>query len=124
LINILLYFQQQQKISFLSAVNFSVSSLFLEQNQIIKEPHKNIQIKTDEIPDWKKNVVVVPVQTTIEDLKKTHRLVKDGFYVSQRIYVEKMPEKYTIEPIKTKRTGGRDLETGILVIIGWMIILY
>ena len=53
-----------------------------------------------------------PVATTIEDLKKSHKLVNDGFYVSHRIYVEKMPEKYTIEPIKTRKTGGRDIETG------------
>ncbi len=52
--------------------------------------------------------------TTIDDLKNSHRLVKDGFYVSHRIYVEKIPEKYTIEPIKTKKTGGRDIETGSL----------
>lgn len=52
--------------------------------------------------------------TTIDDLKNSHRLVKDGFYVSHRIYVEKIPEKYTVEPIKTKKTGGRDIETGIL----------
>ena len=50
--------------------------------------------------------------TTIEDLKESHKLVNDGFYVSHRIYVEKMPEKYTIEPIKTRKTGGRDIETG------------
>jgi hypothetical protein len=52
------------------------------------------------------------VATTIEDLKKSHKLVNDGFYVSHRIYVEKIPEKYTIEPIKTRKTGGRDIETG------------
>lgn len=62
--------------------------------------------------EWKKNVVVVPVQTTVEDLKNTHRLVKDGFYISHRAYVEKLPEKYTIEPILTRRTGGYDIETG------------
>ena len=63
------------------------------------------------ISEWKKNVVVQPIATTIEDLKKNHRLVKDGFYVSHRIFVEKIPEKYTIEPIKTKKTGGYDIET-------------
>lgn len=61
--------------------------------------------------DWKKNVVVVPVQTTPEDLKRTHRKCKDGFYVSHRSYVDKMPEQYTIEPILTKRTGGYNVET-------------
>jgi hypothetical protein len=65
--------------------------------------------------EWKKNVVVVPIATTVDDLKKTHKLVKDGFYVSHRIYVEKMPEKYTIEPIPTRRTGGYDIETSTLI---------
>ncbi len=57
-------------------------------------------------------MVVVPIATTVDDLKRTHPLVKDGFYVSHRIYVEKMPEKYTIDPIPTRRTGGYDIETG------------
>lgn len=64
-----------------------------------------------DVPEWKRNVVVVPVQTTIEDLKRTHRKCKEGFYVSHRSYIDKMPEKYTIEPILTKRTGGYDIET-------------
>ena len=34
--------------------------------------------------------------------------------MSHKLFVEKAPEKYTIEPFKTKRTGGRDFETGIL----------
>ncbi|CAF0838939.1 unnamed protein product [Brachionus calyciflorus] len=73
----------------------------------------NQQAVTDDSQpiEWKKDVVVMPVKTTIEDLKNTHRLVKDGFYVSHRIYVEKMPEKYTTEPIPTRRTGGYDIET-------------
>jgi hypothetical protein len=68
--------------------------------------------------EWKKNVVVVPVQTTIEDLKKSHRLVKDGFYISHRAWVEKTPEKYTVEPIRTRRTGGRDIETSKICLKG------
>ena len=68
------------------------------------------------ISEWKKNVVIMPVQTTPEDLKRNHKLTEEGFYVSHRIYVEKMPEKYTIEPFKTRRTGGYDIETGILQI--------
>lgn len=69
-------------------------------------------IQKDEDSEWKKNVVVVPVQTTIDDLKRTHRKCKNGFYVSHRSYVDKMPQKYSIEPILTKRTGGYDIETG------------
>jgi hypothetical protein len=61
--------------------------------------------------DWKRNVVVVPVQTTPDDLLRTHRKCKDGFYVSHRSYVEKTPEKYTLEPILLKRTGGYNIET-------------
>jgi hypothetical protein len=69
-------------------------------------------VKKSNLVSWKKDVVVVPVQTTVEDLKKSHKLVGDGFYISHRSYIEKMPEKYTIEPIKTRRTGGYDIETG------------
>lgn len=72
---------------------------------------KSTETKTIQ-SEWKKDVVVVPVQTTIEDLKSTHRPVKDGFYISHRSYVEKTPEAYTIEPILTRRTGGYDIETG------------
>lgn len=64
-----------------------------------------------QVSEWKKNVVVVPVQTTKEDLERIHRKVGDGFYLSHRSYIEKTPEKYTIEPIKTRRTGGYDIET-------------
>lgn len=31
--------------------------------------------------------------------------------MSHRAYVEKIPEKYTIEPVKVKKTGGYDIET-------------
>lgn len=82
------------------------SSTFIQYQQ----PGTTSQTE-QELIDWKKNVIVVPVQTTIDDIKKTHKLVKDGFYVSHRIYVEKMPEKYTTDPIPTKRTGGYDIET-------------
>jgi hypothetical protein len=61
--------------------------------------------------EWKKNVVCIPVQTTIEDLKNSHIPVKNGFYISHRLYVDELPEKYTVEPFKTKRTGGYDVET-------------
>ena len=71
--------------------------------------------------DWKKNVVVVPVQTTAEDLLRTHRKCKDGFYVSHRVYVEKTPEKYTIEPILLKRTGGYNIETSIIAFLNQLI---
>ena len=54
----------------------------------------------------------MPVQTNGDDLRRTHRTIRDGFYVSHRIYIDKVPEKYTIEPMKTLRTGGRNLETG------------
>lgn len=60
---------------------------------------------------WKKNVVVVPIHTTTEDLLRTHRKCKKGFYVSHRSYIEQVPEKYTTEPILTRRTGGYDVET-------------
>jgi large subunit ribosomal protein L2 len=73
---------------------------------------KNEVISSTIQSEWKKDVVVVPVQTTIEDLKKTHRLLKDGMYISHRTYIDKLPDKYTIEPIPTKRTGGYDIETG------------
>ncbi len=60
---------------------------------------------------WKENVVVQPIQTTVEDLKRTHRKCNDGIYISHRSYLEKLPETYTIEPILTRRTGGYDIET-------------
>lgn len=103
-----------QKCELNRVVLFSLSSIVAEQqsNQT-KEPYR---VQTYPEPcEWKKGVVVVPVQTSVEDLKRTHRLVGDGFYVNHRIYVEKMPENYTTEPIKTKRTGGYDVETSNLL---------
>ena len=64
------------------------------------------------VAEWKKNVVVQEIQTTKEDLLRKHKNLKDGFYISHRLYIDKTPEKYTIEPFKTKRTGGKDVETG------------
>ena len=59
--------------------------------------------------DWKKNVVVVPIATSAEDLKHKRQL-KDGFYINHRLYIKDVPEKYTIEPIKTYKTGGYDID--------------
>lgn len=92
---------------------FSTTNTFLQDATSPNSAPQSTNSESKEI-EWKKNVVVVPIATTVEDLKKTHKLVKDGFYVSHRIYVEKMPEKYTIEPIPTKRTGGYDIETSNL----------
>ncbi len=60
---------------------------------------------------WKENVIVQPIQTTVEDLKRTHRKCNDGIYISHRSYLDKLPTQYTIEPMLTKRTGGYDIET-------------
>ncbi len=102
---------QIAKYSFSSIKNSTTTPSQLTQtipssyDELNREKLKNL------LPEWKKDVVVMPIQTTIDDLKKGHRLVKDGFYVSHRIYVEKTPESYTIEPILTRRTGGKDVET-------------
>lgn len=95
----------QLRINATKIARFSIVSKLLQNapNELDKTVSKS---------EWKKDVVVVPIQTTVEDLKSSHRLLKDGFYISHRAYVEKMPEEYTIEPILTKRTGGYDIETG------------
>lgn len=87
------------------AKNVAFYSMSSKQQQAEKP-----QLTDDKIA-WKKDVVVVPIQTTVDDLKRTHRKCKDGFYVSHRSYIEQVPEKYTIEPILTKGTGGYDIET-------------
>lgn len=74
--------------------------------------HASDKNEATKINSWKKDVVIMPVQTTSDDIRRTHRLCKDGFYVSHRIYIKKIPEKYTLEPIKTYRTGGSDVITG------------
>ncbi len=84
-------------------------ALFSSSSKSAQQTQNNVEAEVKS--EWKKNVVVVPIQTTPEDLKRNHKLVGDGFYVSHRIYVEKMPEKYTTEPFKTRRTGGYDIET-------------
>ncbi len=72
--------------------------------------------KNDGIAEWKKNVVIQEIETTKEDLLRKHRKVNNGFYISHRLFIEKTPEKYTIEPFKTRRTGGKDIETGLCVL--------
>ena len=61
--------------------------------------------------DWKKDVVTMPIATTAEDLKKRRQL-KNGFYINHRLYIKDVPEKYTVEPIKTYKTGGYDIDKG------------
>jgi len=100
--------------------------LFSKTASVLR-PNKQQQATEQQQLEWKKNVVEVPIATTIEDLKKNHRMIQrnqinkndkkkdssdEGFYVSHRIYVEKVPEKYTVEPFETRRTGGYDVETG------------
>ncbi len=74
-------------------------------------PIKSQESENPDQCEWKKNVVAIPIQTTPQDLMRTHRKCKQGFYVSHRNYVEKLPEKYTLEPILLRRTGGYNVET-------------
>ena len=101
------------KIKKFSNASFSFKKLaFFSTSFKLNEQSSNTKANQP-VSEWKRNVVIVPVQTTPEDLKRTHPLVRDGFYVSHRIYIEKLPEKYTVEPIKTRRTGGYEIETGL-----------
>lgn len=71
----------------------------------------NVSSKNENnIIDWKKDVVIQPIQTTKADLR--NKRYKNAIYIDHRRYVENVPDEYTIEPFKTKGTGGRDLETG------------
>jgi hypothetical protein len=60
---------------------------------------------------WKDGVVIQPLATSPEDLKRNNKLYKDGFYVNHRLFIKELPKEYTIKPFKTLRTGGRDFET-------------
>ncbi|CAF0962741.1 unnamed protein product [Didymodactylos carnosus] len=62
---------------------------------------------------WKENVIEQPVAMTpayLEEHYREHR--EGGFYYDHRIIVPEMPEKYTVKPFKTIKTGGNHPDTG------------
>ncbi|KAL7678231.1 hypothetical protein ACOME3_004460 [Neoechinorhynchus agilis] len=64
-------------------------------------------------PEWKRGVVIFPQKTSVEDLRKNFRPSKDGgFYYDHRLIVREYPERYTIDELDTRRTGGADPDTG------------
>ncbi len=68
--------------------------------------------KGNNIP-WKANVTEMPVAMGpkyIIDNYREHR--EGGFYYDHRIIIPKMPEKYTVKPFETRKTGGNHPDTG------------
>jgi hypothetical protein len=98
--------------AFAFARQINAQKLLTTRNIIKTSQYFSSTKSTDEAAEWKTNVVVQSVETTKEDLLRKHKALKDGFYINHRLYIEKTPEKYTIEPFKTRRTGGKDIETG------------
>jgi hypothetical protein len=68
---------------------------------------------TDTKVPWKKNVLEMAVamgpEHIIENYREHH---EGGFYYDHRIIVPKMPDKYTVEPFATRKTGGNHPDTG------------
>ena len=46
----------------------------------------------------------------IIDNYREHR--EGGFYYDHRIIIPEMPEKYTVKPFETRKTGGNHPDTG------------
>jgi len=62
---------------------------------------------------WKANVIEMPVAMGpqyINDNYREHR--EGGFYYDHRIIIPEMPEKYTVKPFQTRKTGGNHPDTG------------
>ncbi|CAF3013340.1 unnamed protein product [Rotaria sp. Silwood2] len=73
----------------------------------------NITKTTDINVPWKANVIEMPVAMSsqyITDNFREHR--QGGFYYDHRIIIPKMPEKYTVKPFETRKTGGNHPDTG------------
>ncbi len=85
----------------------STYSTYSQKNEIIEKKSGE-----NESTSWKKGIVVQPVMTNIDDLKRRYKPMADSFYISPRYYIERPPNEYTIKPFKTMRTGGHDVETG------------
>lgn len=71
------------------------------------------ETKVESTVPWKANVVEMPVAMGpqyIVDNYREHR--EGGFYYDHRIIIPEMPEKYTVKPFATRKTGGNHPDTG------------
>ena len=109
---------------FFSHLNYSSSSTTnVSSSSEIPKDADNTTKSDSKLPDktkttdikvpWKSNVIEIPVAMSSQYLVENFREHRQGgFYYDHRIIVPEMPEKYTIKPFETRKTGGNHPDTG------------
>ncbi|CAF1388142.1 unnamed protein product, partial [Rotaria sordida] len=92
----------------------SIETRKVDDNSTKSDSQSSDITKTTDVKvPWKANVIEMPVAMSsqyIIDNFREHR--ESGFYYDHRIIIPKMPEKYTVKPFETRKTGGNHPDTG------------
>lgn len=73
----------------------------------------NVKQTTSTQSPWKANVVECSVAMGPEYIIENYREHREGgFYYDHRLIVPEMPDKYTVKPFETRKTGGNHPDTG------------